>query len=77
MPGSPSLVGRAPGNLTAAQRVLARDREFESPSRRHHSSAARRGRAPAAAAAKALSPIPIRARGAPAAGPARRTAHNR
>ena len=35
MPGSPSLVGRAPGNCLTIKRVLAREREFKSPSRRH------------------------------------------
>ena len=34
MPGSPSLVGRAPGNFKTIERVLAREREFKSLSRR-------------------------------------------
>ena len=35
MPGSPSLVGRAPGiSMKTIKRVLARDREFKSLSRR-------------------------------------------
>ncbi len=38
VPRSPSLVGRAPGNNVATKRVLAREREFKSPSRRHQPS---------------------------------------